>query len=378
MFMRHMLATSTVLPRVDRLLSFVMWAYLIPVPLALVFFLQELIYPIQFLTLTVVCLEVLVGLYLCWNRQRSAYFFMLAYSVLIVVACTNLVAGIGWIPLPWDIGWSSQIASAAEMLLLSLALADRMNQIRRERELYQQQSAKLQAQLLCELRGSEQRLKKTVTERVDELRRLIDMLSHEIRTPMSVIRMFLSMDRPPERSRLQAQHAVNDVDAIIERCLEADQLDHDTVQLKVQRCALDQVVLVMSKAALESGRISVSAPKPCEVHTDLQLLKVMLSNLIDNALKYSPPDTTVQISVQDFATNETPGTLVRVINQVGISGLPDPDRIFQKFYRSPSAHGKSGSGLGLYLVRHFAHLLGGSVTYQAADRTVIFELWLPR
>ena len=378
LFMRHMLATQQVLPRVDRWLRRVMWAYLLLVPAALALFHQALIYPVQFLTLALIGLELAVVLYLCWRRQRSAYFFILAYSVLIVVACINLVASLGVIPLPWDVGWSSQVASALEMLLLSLALADRMNQIRLERDHSQQLAAQLQTQLVDQLRGSEQRLKQLVSQRVDELRRLIDMLSHEIRTPMSVIRMFLSMSQPSERSRAQALQAVHDADAIIERCLEADQIDHGSVAIKPQRCRVDEVVRGLGLAALEGGRIQLSAPEPCEVTTDLQLLKVLLSNLIDNALKYSPPGTAVQITVQAAEVGQRAGTLVRVSNPVGMAGRPDPAQVFQKFYRSPAAHGRSGSGLGLYLVRHFAKLLGGTIDYRPDDRGVNFELWIPR
>ncbi|WP_158268726.1 sensor histidine kinase [Limnohabitans sp. Hippo3] len=377
LFMRQMLSTATVVPRADRWLRGAMWVFLLPVPVALALFHQSVILFTQFLTLSVIGLELLVGVYLCWHRQRSAYFFMLAYSWLIIVACANLLAGLDWIPLVWDVGWSAQVASGFEMILLSLALADRMNQVRLQRDHSQELAIQLQASLVEELRGSEQRLKHLVSQRVDELRRLIDMLSHEVRTPMSVIRMYLSMDQASPRSREQARQAVSDVDAIIERCLDTDQVDHASVTINRQNCRIDAVVQGLITSNLEAQRVQVSAPQPCEIHTDLQLLKVLLSNLIDNALKYSPPHAQVQVSVFPADRNNQPGVCVRVSNPVGAAGFPDLDRVFSKFYRSPSAHGKSGSGLGLYLVSQFVQLLGGTVEVQCATDQVHFDLWLP-
>lgn len=378
LFMRQMLSTETVAPWADRWLRGSMWIYLLPVPVVLALFHQSVIYFMQFLTLSVIGLQLLVGLYLCWRRQRSAYFFMLAYSWLIIVACGNLLAGIGWIPLLWDVGLSAQVASGFELLFLSLALADRMNQVRLQRDHSQELAIQLQASLVEELRGSEQRLKHLVSQRVDELRRLIDMLSHEVRTPMSVIRMYLSMDQASPRSREQARLAVSDVDAIIERCLDTDQVDHGSVTINRQNCRVDAVVQGLITRNLEPQRIQVLVTQPCEIHTDLQLLKVLLSNLIDNALKYSPPHAQVQVLVWPADRYTQPGVCVRVSNLVGAAGLPDPDRVFSKFYRSPAAHGKSGSGLGLYLVSQFVQLLGGTVDVQCYANEVHFDLWLPR
>jgi two-component system, sensor histidine kinase LadS len=275
------------------------------------------------------------------------------------------------------VGWSSQIASGVEMLLLSLVLADRMHHMRRERDASQELATRLQNSLVDELRGSEQRLKQLVSQRVDELRRLIDMLSHEMRTPMSVIRMYLTMERPAPRSRELARQAVFDVDAIIERCLDTDQVEHGSVSVNLQPCRIDETVKAWVANHPEACRLLVSADQPCDIRTDLQLLKVVVFNLIDNALKYSPPDAEVRVMVQWAAQQSRPGVCVLVANPIGLAGSPDPDQVFRKFYRSPSAHGKIGSGLGLYLVRQFTELLGGSIDFKSDAKQVQFVLWLP-
>jgi signal transduction histidine kinase len=72
-----------------------------------------------------------------------------------------------------------------------------------------------------------------------------------------------------------------------------------------------------------------------------------------------------------------PGLQISVQNFPGVAGLPDPKKIFEKYYRSPGAHRQTGSGLGLYLVHSFSALLGGHVTYEVAQEQARFTLWIP-
>jgi len=67
-----------------------------------------------------------------------------------------------------------------------------------------------------------------------------------------------------------------------------------------------------------------------------------------------------------------------VSNVIGQAGVPDPEHVFDKYYRAPGAQSKSGSGLGLYLSKHIAQLLGGDLVFVAAARSLYFEVRLPR
>jgi len=69
---------------------------------------------------------------------------------------------------------------------------------------------------------------------------------------------------------------------------------------------------------------------------------------------------------------------VRVFNQVGPAGLPDIDRLFEKYHRGARARHRSGSGLGLYLSKRLADRLGGRLSFLEPGNTEIcFEMWLP-
>ena len=68
---------------------------------------------------------------------------------------------------------------------------------------------------------------------------------------------------------------------------------------------------------------------------------------------------------------------MEVRNRVGRAGWPDPDRLFQKYYRAPAAQGTSGTGLGLYWVRQVAERVGGRVDYRGEDDDAVFTLRIP-
>jgi signal transduction histidine kinase len=377
LFMRHMLRIKAVLPGIDRLLQVLMWLNLLPIPAALLLAHQFAIYPIQFISLATMVVAIGTGVYLSYRRQRSAYFFSIAYLLLFAVAALHLLTALGALPLLLDVGWSYQVGSAAEMLLLAFALADRFNQLRLDKEKAQYDVAVAQARLVETLRTSEQTLERRVAQRAAELRQFIDMLGHELKTPMSVIRLCLGMENPAPAAKQHAQQCVQDIDAIIERCVQADRLDHGEPPLRRQPCRIDVMLDALISAGSGAERIVLTGEVAEPIETDAQLLHLVLSNLIDNALKYAAPEDPIQIGLQEIRTPAGSGISLRIANVPGSAGMPDAGQVFEKYYRSPGAHGKSGSGLGLYLVQRIVTLLGGTIDYRPTASEVIFELWIP-
>jgi len=218
--------------------------------------------------------------------------------------------------------------------------------------------------------------------RRDEQDRFMAMLSHELKTPLSVLRMTLGLRSRPggvisPTVRAHAQQAVQDMDAIIERCLEVDRLQQRRWHGSRQACQPAELLSELKTASYAPQRLVLSAPDLPRIITDTQLLRVALGNLIDNALKYAAPATPVQVSASPHTHQGKSGVLFGVINTIGQAGLPDARKVFKKYYRSPGARSKTGSGLGLYLVRHIARRLGGWVRYTTDASQVQFEFWLP-
>jgi signal transduction histidine kinase len=208
--------------------------------------------------------------------------------------------------------------------------------------------------------------------------RFMAMLSHELKTPMSVIRMALGMKEISPAVKRHAQQSVQDMDAVVERSLQADRLDQHQLVARRQPCRVDNLLAELRDASASPQRLHIESETLPLIETDNQLLHVVLANLIDNALKYAEPDSAIRIDARPSVQQERQGILVCIANTPGSAGMPDPQRVFEKYYRSPGAGGKTGSGLGLYLVRSMSELIGGQVRYCPTPNEIRFELWIPR
>ena len=210
---------------------------------------------------------------------------------------------------------------------------------------------------------------------LDEQRQLLAMLAHEMKTPLANLRIW--MEAGP-KGRPVMERAIVDMDRVIERCVHAGQLSDRSLYPRnewLDAAELTQRVLAASR---QHGRVIANIPDVCAVHTDAQMLSIVLSNVLENAFKYSPPESPITLELVPNASEDTePGWRWTVENVVGSAGFPEADKVFDKYYRSPAAQRKSGSGLGLFLVKSLLELMRGHVIYTPLDDRVRFEVWVP-
>ena len=231
-------------------------------------------------------------------------------------------------------------------------------------------------QALIELTLAQQQLQIERTQ-LAEQHRFMAMLTHEIKTPLATVRLTLDTLSIAGPRLQRMDRALQDMDRIIDRCRQTDQLEQDGLSQQVQSCRLDAVLQETAAASSAPGRIQLTlAPALPPLTTDPHLLAIALGNLFDNALKYAAPDTPVNVSAECVIAHGRPGLRITVANLPGPVGLPEADKVFVKYYRSPAAHARSGSGLGLYLVKGIANKLGGTITYEGTAGQVCFSLWL--
>ena len=107
-------------------------------------------------------------------------------------------------------------------------------------------------------------------------------------------------------------------------------------------------------------------------YAELQAQANRLSNALQ-ALGVQRGDRVAIVLPQRFET----AVAYMAVLQLGAVGMPDPQRVFEKYYRGPNAHQYSGSGLGLYWVRGLAQMLGGDVICSVLGGDVTFTLVLP-
>ncbi|RXS69105.1 HAMP domain-containing histidine kinase [Streptomyces sp. TM32] len=205
----------------------------------------------------------------------------------------------------------------------------------------------------------------------ERLRRFVADASHELRTPLTTIRGWAQLHlhglaRDPElveRAMLRIEDEAGRMHSMVEELLLLARLDQGR-PLTAAPVDLGRLVrdAVADARALEPGRpITVEEQGEACAHGDEDRLLQVLRNLLDNALRYTPPGTptSVRVRAPDGAHVE-----LRVTDQG--PGM-DPDtagRIFERFYRGDASRtpGSGGTGLGLSIVKSIAEAHGGTVT----------------
>lgn len=171
LFMRRMLNTQTVIPKLDRFLKVMVGINLFTL-VGFAVSLQTFAESVVLLYLTSIIFVLGVGLFCTFKRQRSAYFFVIAFTVLCFAAVITALNNLGLLPTNFLTVNALQFGSTLEMLLLAFALADRFNEIRRQKEIAQSQVLAAQQHLVENLQLSERILETRVAERTAELHTL--------------------------------------------------------------------------------------------------------------------------------------------------------------------------------------------------------------
>jgi two-component system sensor histidine kinase MprB len=212
----------------------------------------------------------------------------------------------------------------------------------------------------------------------EQQQRLVVDASHELRTPLTAVRT--NIDFLGRATTLDAEQRAQ---LIAETRLELDELTNlvsEMVELAtdvrseepIEAISLGDVATdVAARFRRRTGKeIVVDVAGRAEVEGRHAMLDRAVSNLVDNALKFSPNGEPVQMTVR--------GGVVEVADRgPGIAG-EDRERVFDRFYRATTARTLPGSGLGLSIVAQIAVLHGGSVALEArAGGGTIARLTLP-
>jgi diguanylate cyclase (GGDEF)-like protein len=171
LFMRRMLRTDQLMPRVDRLLQGLIVLFLLTT-VAFAMALPILARAAVMLHLSIVLIVLVVVVACALKRQRSAYFFLAAFALLMLGGTTTPLRAMGIVPTNVFTVDALQLGSALEMLLLAFALADRFNVMRQEKAKAQAELLQAQQQLVDTLQSSERKLEQRVAQRTDELQLL--------------------------------------------------------------------------------------------------------------------------------------------------------------------------------------------------------------
>jgi len=223
------------------------------------------------------------------------------------------------------------------------------------------------------------------TLRLDQQRKFTAMIAHELKNPLMASQMALSVIQnrllPDDPTQLRAQsigRSLQEIDDIIERCSEIDKYEQGYMPLTFEKIRIKDL-LASIKASQDSERIYAitrSIHSDFEFRTDTHYLKIILNNLLTNALKYSVNETLIEFKVERLTIEAHELLLFTVSNELLPGAAPDPLRVFERYYRAESAKKQSGAGLGLWLSQSMAQALGSRITLTIEKNIIQFQFSL--
>ena len=233
------------------------------------------------------------------------------------------------------------------------------------------------------------RAERAAVERAEALREadklkdaLLASLSHDLRTPLTTIKALAHELQPigDERTLIIEEQA-DRLNRLVTDLLDVARLDGGALPLDIQVNAADDLlgaVVQHVSGRSDRNRLKVALDDPASLsfgRFDFVHSLRILTNLVDNALKYAPVDTPVEVT----GGLDNSEIVFRVADHGAGIPTPERDRIFTPFYRPEGrAAGAGSAGLGLSIARRLAEAQGGTLTY--SDRNgggAVFELRLP-
>jgi signal transduction histidine kinase len=222
-------------------------------------------------------------------------------------------------------------------------------------------------------------------------RRFVADVSHELRTPLTTIQGNVELLRRGAAKDAEARReTLADIETEVARMsrLVADLLllarMDAGVELDVGPVELDTLLLDVYRQAqvMSDGTdVCLGNEDQAVIQGDADRLRQLFLNLVDNALKYTPPGGCVTLSVQ-----KTEGWVRVVVADTGV-GIPPEDlqpgpsgvpMIFERFYRADPARSRGGTGLGLSIVQWIVQAHGGRIEVESSVGSgSTFTVWLP-
>ncbi|MGM4914117.1 ATP-binding protein [Rhizobium sp. 768_B6_N1_8] len=193
-------------------------------------------------------------------------------------------------------------------------------------------------------------------------RRFSDLAAHQLRTPQAGIKLLLQLfdraDSDEERAALLKDLVVSNERAmhLIEQLLRLARVSHQPLQLEalplrqIAAAALADFGVMLNRRGFNAGLVGTQDP---QVLTDRALLRVMIDNLLDNSIKYSPAGGRIEVRIEPSSRG------FRLSIEDSGPGIPPEQReaAFQRFNRLDARAGEEGAGLGLPIVADIGNRL---------------------
>ncbi|MBB1489580.1 sensor histidine kinase [Oceanospirillum sediminis] len=314
------------------------------------------------------------------RSQRLFFLFFLICSTGITVHLLRLA---GILPVNELTFGAMMLIAVLHMLLLNLALSEKLldaeQKARYAAERSESRAIDLAKEMTRELVASKQNLETALSKEQQALKeqsRFLDMISHEYRTPLAIIRTNLDiLDLKLEtennsQNNLKAMFtATRRLQEIFDTQLRKGEISYQITPEKQRTDAAQLITDIFADASSlwsdqninlindSEGRIQLDA--------DPALIKTLIFNLLDNAMKYSPADSQINCRL-----SKLPGSHLQltVCNPLCSTDSIEIDQLCDKYVRGSNSSGSSGLGLGLYLIKRIAQVHDGQLNISLPDQ----------
>jgi two-component system sensor histidine kinase KdpD len=198
---------------------------------------------------------------------------------------------------------------------------------------------------------------------------LLDGLAHDLKTPLTAIRTCVTrLITLPPRTEEVRQELLSIIDQESERLQRSIGEAIELARIESQELHLHReptAVADLARAAVEetrdenAGRYSIDIPPDLKLDIDAGLVRRALMQLLENAHKYAPPDSPIQIQARIFEGNAT----ISLMDRGPGIGSDELERVFEKFYRGRrgTTHEVEGTGMGLAIAKGIVEAHGGRI-----------------
>lgn len=246
-------------------------------------------------------------------------------------------------------------------------------------------TARLQHQLL-KLRNILTAQNQMLAQEKEQIKTLISDISHQIKTPIAAANTFAELLSDGELSVEERteyittlQMSLGKLTFLTNSLVKMSRLESDIISLKPEKNSLNEIVLqavktVYAKAKEKGILITFECDQTFEAVLDFNWTAEAISNVIDNAVKYTPQGGFVRLQITEY-----PSFLRLDISDSGV-GIPEEEqaKIFGRFYRGKQSVGTDGVGIGLYLTREIINKQNGYMKVSSDENGSTFSMFLKK
>ena len=245
-------------------------------------------------------------------------------------------------------------------------------------EFDEKELSKIKSKFIKFLYASQVKEAKINTEK-SKTKDLIADISHQTKTPITNLSLYISLleDDPKDEYIEIIKYELNKLEFLIQNLVKSSRLESDIISLQKHQANLKDIVedvLREFKVILDEKCISINLKNEDLIfNLDERWLKEAIHNLVDNAIKYSPNGSTINISVYKSYLNYN----LDIENECKDLSEETLPKIFERFYRGKNSVSKDGLGLGLFIAREIIEKHGGNIRASLDENRIKFSVDFP-